>query len=219
MNELASAIDYFLTHRPEFWEALTRHLTLSLTALAISIAVCVPVGIWIARRQQIAPHVISFFSSLRVLPSLVILFLAWPYLGLGFGPALVALTVLAFPPVLINTYTGIQGVEPSILEAARGMGMSARQRLLRIELPLSSPAILGGVRTAGVEVVASAALAALIGGGGLGDFIIRGYALYRADIMLVGAVAVALLAVGSEALLAGLQHWLSEKYGAPQIVE
>jgi osmoprotectant transport system permease protein len=208
MRLLLDSYSYFLENQARFWEALGRHLTLSLSALAISVLVGVPLGIWIARRARAAQLVINGFGALRLVPSLAILFLALPYLGTGFRPALLALTVLAFPPVIINTYAGIRSVDPAISEAAYGMGMETSQVLRQIELPLALPAMIAGIRTAAVEVVASATLAAFIGGGGLGDFITRGFALYEPRIMLVGAVPVALLALVSEGLLGGVQRVL-----------
>jgi osmoprotectant transport system permease protein len=148
----------------------------------------------------------NVFNAFRVIPSLAILFLALPYLGLGFLPSLVALTVLAFPPVLINTYAGLRGVDPAVVEAAFGMGMAPSQVLRQVEIPLAVPTILAGVRTAAVEVISSATLASFIGGGGLGDFITRGFALYDVRIMLVGAIPVAFLALTSEALLSSFQR-------------
>jgi osmoprotectant transport system permease protein len=206
---LAQTYEYFLANQGRFWTELGRHMSLSLTALLISVALCVPLGIWAARRAQVAQPLINAVGALRIIPSLAILFLALPYLGTGFWPALVALTVLALPPVLVNTYAGVRGVDRAAVEAARGMGMSAMQVLGRVELPLALPAIIAGVRTAAVEVIASATLAAFIGGGGLGIFITRGFALFRPEIMLVGALPVALLALLSEGLLAGTQRVLS----------
>ena len=206
MNLLVESYQYFLENQARFWQALGQHLTLSLAALAISVLVGVPLGIWISRRARAAELVINGFGALRLVPSLAILFLALPYLGTGFRPALFALTVLAFPPVLINTYAGIRNVDRAVVEAATGMGMEPSQVLQQIELPIALPAMIAGIRTAAVEVVASATLAAFIGGGGLGDFVTRGFALYDARIMLVGAVPVALLALVSEAALAGLQR-------------
>ena len=200
---------YFLENQQAFWARLNTHLTLSFAALLISVLVCVPLGIWISRRARAAQYVINTFNALRVLPSLVILFFALPYLGLGFRPALIALTILAFPPVLINTYAGLRNVDRSVIEAARGMGMAPSQVLQRVELPLALPAIVAGIRTAAVEVVSSATLAAFIGGGGLGDFITRGYSLGEPGIMLVGAIPVALLAIIFELVLGGLQQRFS----------
>jgi osmoprotectant transport system permease protein len=203
---LLETITYFASDQVRFWRLTGQHLTLSFSALLISIAVCVPLGIAIARHTTIAQIVMNLFNGLRVLPSLVILFLALPYLGLGFWPSLIALVVLAFPPILINTYAGMRSVSPAVVEAARGMGMSDQQVLTRIELPLALPAILAGIRTAAVEVIASATLAAFIAGGGLGEYITRGFALNETDIMLVGAIAVAVLALGTEAIFGGLQR-------------
>jgi osmoprotectant transport system permease protein len=206
MDILSGALQYFTQHQPEFWQAVRQHLALSLVALGISILVCVPLGVWISRRARIAQAVINVFNSMRVIPSLAILFLALPFLGLGYWPSLVALTVLAFPPVLINTYAGLRGVDPAAMEAAYGMGMAPGQVLRQVELPLAAAAILAGIRIASVEVISSATLAAFIGGGGLGDFITRGFALYDVRIMLVGAIPVALLALSSETVLARLQR-------------
>ena len=203
---LQGAFQYFQNNQAAFWQATRQHLVLSLSALAISILVCLPLGIWISRRASVAQVAINTFNTLRVLPSLAILFLALPYLGLGFLPSLVALTFLAFPPVLINTYAGLRNVDPAVVESAYGMGMDPGQVLQQVELPLAATTILAGIRIAAVEVISSATLAAFIGGGTLGNFITRGFALFDVRIMLVGAVPVALLALASEGLLGSLQR-------------
>lgn len=214
MDVIFQAYTYFLNNSERFWNALGRHLVLSGIALAISIVVCVPLGIVISRRVNLAQVVITAFGSLRLIPSLAVLFLALPYLGLGFRPALFALTLLALPPVLINTYAGIRNVGPAVIEAARGVGMSPSQVLRRIELPLALPSILTGIRIAAVEVVASATLASFINGGGLGEFIQIGFALNKTSVMLVGAVPVALLALLVELLFGQLQRRANAMSGA-----
>jgi osmoprotectant transport system permease protein len=206
LDLLAGAYQYFLQNQATFWQAVIRHLELSGISLGISILISLPLGIWISRRASIAQVTINFFNALRVVPSLAILFLALPYLGIGFLPSLVALTVLAFPPVLINTYAGMRGVDAAVVEAAYGMGMASSQVLMQVEIPLAIPAIVVGIRIAAVEVISSATLAALIGGGGLGDFITLGFDLYDVKIMLVGAIPVALLALVSVILLNGLRR-------------
>jgi osmoprotectant transport system permease protein len=203
---LQGAFQYYLLNQVSFWQAAARHLELSLSSLGISVLVSLPLGIWIAHRAAVAQVTINIFNAFRVIPSLAILFLALPYLGLGFLPSLVALTVLAFPPVLINTYAGLRGVDPAVVESALGMGMAPLQVLRQVEFPLAVPTIVAGIRTASVEVISSATLAAFIGGGGLGDFITRGFALYDIRIMLVGAIPVALLALASEALFGSIQR-------------
>jgi len=198
MEIFQDAYAYYLQNQAFFWQATSRHLMLSFSALGISLLVAFPLGLWIAKRQQISQVVINIFNGIRVIPSLAILFLALPYLGLGYAPSLIALTVLAFPPVLISTFTGIRGVDPAVIESASAMGMTKSQVLLQIEIPLAVPAIIAGIRIASVEVISSATLASFIGGGGLGDFITRGFALFNVPVMLVGAIPVALLALASE---------------------
>jgi len=189
-----------------FWAAVATHVQLSLAALAIGGLVGLPLGVYVARGLRLGTQALGLMSSLRVIPSLAILFLAVPYLGLGFYPALTALAILACPPILINTDAGVRNVDPAVTEAARGMGMSNRQVFWRVEVPLALPVVVAGIRTAAVDVFASATLAAFIGGGGLGDFIARGFALFNPPIMLVGAIPVALLTLSAEGVLAGVQR-------------
>lgn len=203
---LDAAYRYALDNQAFFWQAVGIHVRLSVLALSIAAVLCIPLGLYIARRRLLAPQLLGLFSALRVVPSLAILFLAVPYLGLGFFPALVALTILACPSILINTEAGFRGVDRAVVEAASGMGMDARQVLWRVEVPLAMPVVTAGVRTAAVDVFASATLAAFIGGGGLGDFIARGFALFDPSIMLVGAIPVALLTLAAEVTLAGAQR-------------
>lgn len=195
---LQEALNYAINNQAGFWQATRQHLILSSIAIGTSLVIALPVGIWISKRTNIAQVVINVFNAFRVIPSLAILFLALPYLGLGSLPSVVALTLLAFPPVLINTYTGMRGVDSFIVEAATGMGFKKSETLFKIEIPLAIPAIVTGIRIASVEVISSATLASFIGGGGLGDFITRGFALYDVPIMLVGAVPVAIFALLSE---------------------
>jgi osmoprotectant transport system permease protein len=204
----ASAYSYALENSDRFAAALARHLLLSAVALGVSVAICVPLGIFIARRVAVAQVVLTAVGTLRLIPSLAVLFLVLPYLGLGLRPALFALTLLALPPVLINTYAGIRNVPQPVVEAARGVGMAPGQVLRRIELPLALPAILTGVRIAAVEVVASATLASFINGGGLGEFIQIGFALNRPSVMLVGAIPITLLALAADGLFGQAQRAL-----------
>lgn len=205
---LEAAYGYALANRAMFVEALSTHIRLSMLALAIGAVLCIPLGLYVARRRPLSRELSGLFGALRVIPSLAIVFLAVPYLGLGFLPALAALAILACPPILINTEAGFRSVDPAVVEAARGMGMDARQVLWRVEVPLAAPVLVAGVRTAAVEVFASATLAAFIGGGGLGDFIYRGFALFEPPVMLVGAISVAILTLGVEGMLAGVQRLL-----------
>jgi osmoprotectant transport system permease protein len=206
---LIDAYQYALKNQSAVLEDLLIHLRLSFGALAIALLICVPLGIWVARYHRLAPFVMNLAGTLRVVPSLAVLFLALPLLGIGFRPSLLALTLLACPPILINTFAGFRGVDRAVLEAARGMGMSSFQVLRQIEWPLALPVVIAGIRTAAVEVIASATLAAYIGGGGLGDYIQRGFTLLEPSILLVGALPVALLSLSAELLLSVLQRRVS----------
>lgn len=204
------AWEYAVSHSAELVQALRDHLFLVAIAMLISILICVPLGIVTARARpgwfkRAALAVMDVINGLRVVPSLAILFLAVPYLGLSTTSAAVALTVLALPPVLINTDAAFRGLDPAVLEAARGMGMTNGQSLWRVEFPLALPVVLAGIRIAAVEVIASATLAAFVGSGGLGIYITRGFALYDYSILLVGAIPVALLTLAADAILGGLQ--------------
>lgn len=180
---------------------VSAHVVLAGSALFIAIAIGVPLAAALVRRPL--PHQLAFsaIGILRVIPSLAVLTLALPYLGLGFRPALLALVVLAIPPIAINTDVGLRSVSPAVTDAARGMGMTATQIRRRIEWPLAFPIVLSGIRTAAVEVVASATLASFIGGGGLGDYIIDGLSTNDGAEILGGAGAVALLALIVDAAL------------------
>jgi osmoprotectant transport system permease protein len=166
-----------------------------------------PLGIWTAHSRQASRVVMSTVNGLRVLPSLAVLFLVVPYLGLSTASAAVALIFLALPPVVINTDAAFRSLDPAILEAAQGMGMDAQQSLVRVQFPLALPVILTGIRTAAVEVIASATLAAFVGSGGLGIYVTRGFALYDYAILMVGAIPVALLSLVAEGVFIQLQHW------------
>jgi len=205
---LSETLLYAQSHIAELLNALGEHLLLVAVALGISTAVSVPLGIWTSRSRAASATVITLFNALRVIPSIAILFLAIPIFGLSNTSAIIALTILAFPPILINTDAAYRTIEPAIRESARGMGMTSQQSLWRIETPLALPVIVAGVRTAAVEVIASATLAAFIGIGGLGLFVVRGFALYEIPILLVGAIPVALLALTADLLLGGLQSRL-----------
>ncbi|PSN10992.1 glycine/betaine ABC transporter, partial [filamentous cyanobacterium CCP5] len=167
-----------------------------------------PLGLWSARSKAVSAVMINGFNALRVIPSLAVLFLAIPYLGLSFWSAAIALTLLVMPPILISTDVAFRNIDPAIREAATGMGMPASYRLRQVEIPLALPVVIAGIKTATVEVIASATLAAFVGAGGLGDFVVLGFAAYDSAILLVGAVPVALLALAAEISLSRLQQFL-----------
>ncbi|NEQ29593.1 MAG: ABC transporter permease [Leptolyngbya sp. SIO4C5] len=205
MQLVFEAYDYAISNLDKFWDALLQHLLLVGVPLTIGLLVGLPLGLWSARSQLASSLLINSFNALRVIPSLAVLFIAIPYFGLSFQSAAIALTLLVMPPILISTDVAFRGIDPMIREAAVGMGLSAGQILRQIEVPLALPVIIAGVKTAAVEVIASATLAAFIGAGGLGDFVVLGFAAYDNAILLVGAVPVALLALLVEVSLSRLQ--------------
>lgn len=166
-------------------------------------AVAIGVPLAVASSERPIARVIALGSAgaLRVVPSLAVLTLTLPYLGLGFRPALLALVVLALPPIVVNTDAGLRSVAAPTLEAARGLGMTAMQIRTRVQWPLALPIIATGLRTATVEVISSATLASFIGGGGLGDYIVNGLATNDIGMLLLGALSVAALALLADAAL------------------
>jgi osmoprotectant transport system permease protein len=202
---ITQAWQYASDNVDELVSAFVEHLWLVLVPLGIGLLLGLPLGVWSARSRLVSTVLINTFNGLRVIPSLAILFLAIPYFGLSFQSAAIALTLLVMPPILINTDVAFRSIDPAIREAAYGMGMSRAQVLRWVEIPLALPVVLAGIKTATIEVIASATLAAFIGAGGLGTFIVRGFALYDNAILLVGAVPVALLALLAEVILATLQ--------------
>jgi osmoprotectant transport system permease protein len=190
--------NYFSTNASDFYTNLFQHIELSLVSILVAMLLCIPLGIYISKKAKMAEPVINLVNVTRVIPSLAILALAMPILGVGFKPSLLALTILACPPILINTYVAFKEIDPLIREAAYGMGMSRFQTIRKVEFPLALPVMLAGIRTAAVEVIASATLAVLIGGGGLGSYIMNGIAMFDTALLMIGAIPVALLAIISE---------------------
>jgi osmoprotectant transport system permease protein len=171
----------------------------------------VPAGIAFAAKPRAAFTAITIANIGRTLPSLAILALVMPILGTGFAPSLFALTLLALPPILINTCIAIRQVDPDIVDAARGMGMARREIVRGVELPIAMPVIFAGIRTSAVQVVSGAVLAAYIGGGGLGDFITAGIAMMAVPQLLVGAIPATLLSIGTDQLFGHLQKSMTPR--------
>jgi len=180
---------------PEIVIGTWQHIQLTLVALFIANLIALPLGIMLTRKRKIAETVIGITSVFQTIPSLALLGFMVPLFGIGFGPAIIALTIYGLLPILRNTYTGILGVDQAVIDAGTGMGMTSRQVLFMIELPLALPIIMAGIRTATVMVIGVATLAALVGAGGLGDLIFRGIAMARQDLILAGAIPAALLSI------------------------
>jgi osmoprotectant transport system permease protein len=208
MNTLMKAMEYASSHLDKLVAALSQHLLLVGVPMAIGLGLGLPLGFLSSRSRSASTILINSFNALRVIPSLAILFVAIPYFGLTFTSAAIALTLLVMPPILISTDVAFRSIEPTLQEAAKGMGMTPLQVIQQVEIPLALPVIIAGIKTASVEAIASATLAAFIGAGGLGSFIVLGFALYDKAILLVGAIPVALLALIAEVSLSVLQRSL-----------
>jgi osmoprotectant transport system permease protein len=197
--------------RPDFLEKLREHILLSVVALFVAIAIALPVALLIRNTRLGAAIAINIGNVGRAVPSLAILALLLPFLGIGFATALVALAALAIPPILINASTGLREVDEGIIDAARGMGLSGSQILTGIQLPIAAPVIFAGIRTSAVQTVASATLATFIGAGGLGDLIVEGLQRRGPEILLAGAISVALLAIITEIGFGALERAFTPK--------
>jgi osmoprotectant transport system permease protein len=206
---LADAWRYLVGHPGAFGTALGVHVALSASALILAAAIAIPAAVAANRTPAAAVALTNAANVGRTLPSLAVLALVMPLLGTGFTPSLFALTLLALPPIVQNTLAGLRSVESDVVDAARGMGMTANQVLRRIELPIALPAVFAGLRTAAVQVISGAVLAAFIGGGGLGDFITAGIAMMALPQLLVGAIPVTFLALGVDFAFGAAQRRLT----------
>jgi len=212
----ARLLQFVTTPANRFVEHSVGYIDLCAAAIALAIVIGVTLGVAVARRPLLAFTAINVSGLMRAVPVIVFLTLALPYLGIGFAPALVALIVLGIPPILLNTYTGIRGIDPIIVDAARGMGMTPVQIARRIQAPLVLPVIAAGTRTAAVQIVATATLAAIIGAGGYGEYILAG--LYQVDPVQIfaGAVPVTILALLVELGLGWVQRRVTPRGLAAQ---
>ena len=192
---------YFENNGSAYFTMLQQHINISIRVLVLSLFIGCPVGILCVLFKKQQKWMIGFFQILRIIPSLAVLVLSIRFLGIGIAPAIAALTFLAIPPILMNTVAGLEEVPFFILETAKGMGMTPLQVWLKVRLPLALPLILTGIKTAMVEIVASATIAALIGAGGLGQIIFQGLSVRRTELLLIGGISVAILSLTAVALL------------------
>lgn len=194
-------LETFQNRRGELIEALIEHLQLSVVSLLIAVLIAVPLGIWLTRRKKIAETAIGVTAIIQTIPSLALLGLMIPLVGIGALPATIALVLYALLPILRNTFAGLNEVDKSLVEAARACGMKPNQSLMKVELPLALPVIMAGIRTAMVLIVGTATLAALVGAGGLGTLILLGINRNDNYLILLGAIPAAILALLFDVLL------------------
>jgi osmoprotectant transport system permease protein len=197
------------------WARLLEHLWYTFLSLAIACVIALPLGAWIGHTGKLTGLVSGLANALRALPSLglLILLALW---GLGtfkgnialLGPVIAVLVILAVPPILSNTYAGIANVDPAVLDAAKGMGMTGRTVLTKVELPVAAPLIISGIRSAFLQVVATATIAAVVSLGGFGRYVIDGLSQQNYSMMVAGAFLVGLLAIIGDRILAIIGHYV-----------
>lgn len=193
--------------------ATLRHLHIVASAEGLAILVGIPIGFLATRRilRMVSPILVGLANIGQTIPTLAFIGIAGVALGLGYTAAVVALFVYALLPIIRNTYAGIRSVPPEVKEAARGMGLSPWQIVMRVELPLARPVIMAGIRTSTVVNVGTAAVAGMIGAGGLGELIMSGIAVRVTQIILQGAAPAAALAIALDALLGAIETWFTPR--------
>ena len=206
MNTLTELLTFWQAQADKLGQQTVQHIGLTAASLVLGVLVGVPLGLLLTRRPRLAPWVLGAAGVLQTIPSIALLGFLIPALGIGPGPAILALFLYSLLPIVRNTLTGIRGVDAAVVDAARGLGLTDAQVLRRVELPLALPVLLAGIRTAAVINVGVATLAAYIAAGGLGEFIFGGIALNNPAMILAGAIPAALLALAFDAALAGVQH-------------
>jgi osmoprotectant transport system permease protein len=210
MQTFVDAIEFLFDNLGLIWDKTVEHLALSGAAVGVAILVAIPLGVWLGHLHQGSFVAINVSNVGRALPSLAVISIGLGLLGVGFLNVMVALVILAAPVMLTNAYVAVEQVDADAVRAARGMGMRPLQTLLRVELPLSLPLMFAGIRTAAVYVVATAPLAALAGGGGLGDIIVN-QPTYGPEGVVAGSIAIAALAFATDGVFALLQHFVTPR--------
>lgn len=200
---------FLQNHGTELLIKTWEQIYISAIALALGIIVAVPLGIVLTRFKKVAKLVIGLASMLQTIPSLALLALMIPILGIGKVPAIVALFIYSLLPILRNTYAGMEDVNPTLIDSAKGMGMTNWESIRMVELPLALPVIMAGIRLSAVYVIAWSTLASYIGAGGLGDFIFNGLALYDPSLIIGGTIPVTILALVADWLLGIIERKLT----------
>jgi osmoprotectant transport system permease protein len=210
MQTFVDAIEFLFDNLGLIWDKTVEHLVLSGAAIGVAMVVAIPLGVWLGHLHRGSFIAINVSNVGRALPSLAVISIGLGLLGVGFLNVMVALVILAAPVMLTNAYVAVDQVDADAVRAGRAMGMRPVQLLLRVELPLALPLMFAGIRTAAVYVVATAPLAALAGGGGLGDIIVN-QPTYGPEGVVAGSIAIAALAFATEGFFALLQHLVTPR--------
>ncbi|HEX2303379.1 MAG TPA: ABC transporter permease [Gaiella sp.] len=210
LSIFADALRFIEENPGLMWDKTVEHLLLSAAAVAVALAIALPVGVGLGHLRRYSFVAISISNIGRALPTLAVIAIGVVFLPVGFTVVLISLVVLAVPPILTNAYVAVSEIDPETVDAARGMGMTERQILQRVELPLSAPLLFSGIRTAVVFVVASATIAAIAGGGGLGDVIVN-QASYGIEGVIAASMLVSVLAFACDGFVALVQRLVTPR--------
>jgi osmoprotectant transport system permease protein len=208
--DVSGVLNFFTDETSLLLDRTWQHIIIAAIGLVIALVVALPLGVWLGHIHKGSLFAINVSNVLRALPSLALIAISLAFFGLSRLNITIALVALAIPPILTNSYTAVDGVDPDAVEAARGMGMNERQVLMGVELPLSWPLIFAGIRTASVYVIATAPLAALAGGGGLGDIIVN-QSTYGLDGVIAATIVTVVLAFAVDGLLSFAQRAVTPK--------
>jgi osmoprotectant transport system permease protein len=210
LSVFGDAIGFAADNSGLLWDKTVEHIALSFAAVGVALLIALPLGVGLGHLHRFSWIAISVANIGRALPTLAVIAVLLVVMSIGNTVVVIALIVLAVPPILTNAYVGVSEVDHDTVEAARGMGMSEWQILRRVELPLATPLVFAGIRTAVVFVVASATIAAIAGGGGLGEIIVN-QAAYRIEGVIAASLVVSVLALASDAAVAGVQRLVTPK--------
>lgn len=203
--------DFINRHGSELFGKIIEHLWISLTALMIGSLIAIPLGIVASRNKKISNFLLGITSILQTIPSLALLAMMVPLLGVGKMPAILALVIYSLLPILRNTILGMEGVDFNVVDAAKGMGMNSIQIIFKVQLPLAVPVLFSGIRLSATYVLAWATIASYIGAGGMGDFIFAGLNSYNIPLILVGTISITTLTLLVDAIFERIEKILSPK--------
>ncbi len=198
---MSKLLEYINNNWDLIFQRTLEHVGLSFSAVLLACLVGIPIGFLIVNHKKLANIVLNFANIIQTIPSLAMFAIGMSFLGIGAKPAIFALFLYALLPIIKNTLLGIHNVEPSVIRAATGMGMSKAQVMFKVEIPLAISVIMGGIRIAAVTCIGATTIATLIGAGGLGDFIYKGLSMYNIPMILTGAIFSAILALITDFLL------------------
>ena len=214
MEVITDYIEYWQDRYDSILAYVLQHITISFVAIVLAVVIIIPLAIYMTKikNEKVKNAIFSISNILQTIPTIAMLALMIPFLGIGFKPAVAALFLYAILPLLRNTYSGIKSIDQGIVEASKGMGFSALQRIIKIELPLASPYIMSGIRTTSVYIISWTALAAVVGAGGLGDLILAGIGFNDKNMIFTGTILSILIALILDGLLGRVEKGIFKKY-------